>query len=253
MRLSILIPVYNEEGTGADLLDRVLAVDLGVQKEIIVVDDASRDGTAAVLEHYRDRVTLLRHDRNRGKGAALRTALTHASGDYIVPQDADLEYEPADLARLLQAARTGGHRIVYGSRRLNPDNRQHSSRAFYLGGNLVTWFANLLYGLKLTDEATCYKLIDRQLITRMDLACERFEFCPEVTAKAARMGVAIIEVPITYRPRPMSAGKKIRPRDGIEAIMTLLRYRRWRPRSAAPESTSEPTAGAHRPEGPTGR
>lgn len=231
MTLSILIPVYNEEGTVAVLLDRVLALDIGAQKEIIVVDDASCDGTSAILKRYRDQVMLLRHERNRGKGAALRTALARATGDYVVPQDADLEYEPADLARLLQAARTGEHRIVYGSRRLNPENRRHSSRAFYLGGNLVTWFANLLYGLKLTDEATCYKLIDRQLITRMDLACERFEFCPEVTAKAARLGVPIVEIPITYRPRSVSAGKKIRARDGLEAIATLLRYRRWRPRS----------------------
>lgn len=248
MKLSILIPVYNEEQTVAALLDRVLAVDLGVEKEIIVVDDASRDGTGAVLERYRDRVTLVRHERNRGKGAAIRTALSCATGEYVVPQDADLEYEPADLARLVETARSGGHRVVYGSRRLNPENRQYSSRAFYLGGILVTWVANLLYGLKLTDEATCYKLIERELITRMDLACERFEFCPEVTAKAARLGVSIPEVPILYRPRTMSAGKKIRARDGLEAITTLLRYRRWRPRG----STNAPTAGARRPEGPTG-
>jgi dolichol-phosphate mannosyltransferase len=230
MKLSILIPVYNEEQTVASLLDRVLAVDVGAQKEIIVVDDASCDGTSAVLERYRDRVTLVRHEHNRGKGAAIRTALARATGDYVVPQDADLEYEPADLARLLATARSGGHLIVYGSRRLSPENRHYSSRAFYLGGVLVTWISNLLYGLRLTDEATCYKLIDRELIGRMELVCERFEFCPEVTAKAARLGVPIVEVPITYRPRPVSAGKKIRARDGVEAIATLLRYWRWRPR-----------------------
>jgi dolichol-phosphate mannosyltransferase len=229
VKLSILIPVYDEERTVAVLLDRVLAVEIGAQKEIIVVDDASRDGTGAALERYRDRVTLIRHERNRGKGAAIRTALARATGDYVVPQDADLEYEPADLARLLEWARSGAHPVVYGSRRLNRENRQHSSWVFFLGGVLVTWIANVLYGLRLTDEATCYKLIDRELITRMDLACERFEFCPEVTAKAARMGVPIAEIPITYRPRPVSAGKKIRARDGVEAIATLLRYLRWRP------------------------
>ncbi len=248
MKLSILIPVYNEERTVATLLDRVLAVDLGVEKEVIVVDDGSRDDTGKILERYRDRVILAHHERNRGKGAAIRTALTHAVGDYVVPQDADLEYEPADLARLLEKVRAG-HRVVYGSRRLHPENREYSSRAFYLGGILVSWVANAIYGLKLTDEATCYKLIERDLITRMELECERFEFCPEVTAKAARLGVSIVEVPIRYHPRPVGAGKKIRARDGLQAITTLLRYRRWRPAG----STSAPTAEGRTPAGPAGR
>jgi dolichol-phosphate mannosyltransferase len=233
MKLTLLIPVYNEEATLAALLDRVLAVDLGVEKEIICIDDASTDRSWSILEQYRDRVTLLRHPRNRGKGAALRTGLAGATGEYVVPQDADLEYEPADIKTLLELARAGKHRIVYGSRRTNPDNRQYSSLGFYLGGNLLTWIANLLYGLRLTDEATCYKLIDRQLLESMELECERFEFCPEVTAKAARLGHAIPEVPIIYRPRPVSHGKKIKPTDGLEAIRTLWRYRRWRPTKPA--------------------
>jgi glycosyltransferase involved in cell wall biosynthesis len=231
VKLSILIPVYNESRTLSTLLDRTLQVDIGAEKEIIVVDDASTDGTAEILESYRNQIIVIRHAHNRGKGAALRTALGHATGQYIVPQDADLEYDPADLARLLEAARTTGRKVVYGSRRLNPENRRQASLAFYLGGILVTWMANLLYGLRLADEATCYKLIDRQLLESMDLQCERFEFCPEVTAKAARMGHPILEIPITYRPRSRNEGKKIRGSDGLQAIHTLIRYIRWCPRS----------------------
>jgi glycosyltransferase involved in cell wall biosynthesis len=229
VKLSILIPVYNEERTIAEILDRVLSIDVGAEKEIIVVDDASTDGTAKVLERFADRVRVIRHPANRGKGAALRTALAYATGDYVVPQDADLEYEPSDLAALLRAARDRGVKVVYGSRRLHRGNRQYSALSFYLGGILVTWVANLLYGLRLTDEPTCYKLVERRLIERMDLECERFEFCAEVTAKAARLREPILELPILYRPRPMSEGKKIRAKDGIETIRTLYRYRSWKP------------------------
>ncbi len=229
MKLSILIPVYNEEKTIAELLDLVLATDVGAEKEIVVVDDASTDRTAEILEGYRDRALVIRHERNRGKGAALRTALRQATGDFVVPQDADLEYEPADLKRLLDAARERGVRVVYGSRRLHRANKQYSAISFYLGGVLVTWVANILFGLRLTDEPTCYKLVDRKVIEAMDLRCERFEFCAEVTAKAARMKERIIEIPIIYRPRHMNEGKKIRARDGIETILTLWKYRRWKP------------------------
>jgi glycosyltransferase involved in cell wall biosynthesis len=221
--------VYNEERTVGPLLDRVLEVDLGVEKEIIVVDDASRDRTPENLRAYSERVRVLTHPQNRGKGAALRTALAEATGDFVVPQDADLEYEPLDLRRLLDAAHATGARVVYGSRRLERRNRQYSGLAFYLGGVLVTWVANVLYRLRLTDEPTCYKLVARDLLLRMELASERFEFCPEVTAKAARLGERIVEVPILYRPRHLAEGKKIRARDGWEAIATLWRYRRWRP------------------------
>jgi len=229
LKLSILIPVYNEERTVAALLDRVLEVEMGVEKEIIVVDDASTDGTDAVLRPYHARVRLLRHEKNRGKGAAIRTALEHATGDFVVPQDADLEYEPADIALLVQTAKAQNSKIVYGSRRLRKENKRYSALSFYLGGILVTWVANLIYGIRLTDEPTCYKLVERNLIERMDLECERFEFCAEVTGKAARLGEEILEVPVIYRPRPVADGKKIRAKDGIETIQTLWRYRGWRP------------------------
>lgn len=232
MKLSILIPAYNEERTIAQILDRVLATDVGAEKEIVVVDDASTDATGAILESYRGRVLVFRHATNRGKGAAIRTALSHATGDFVIPQDADLEYDPADIAGLLSTARDRGLRIVYGSRRLNRSNRRYSALTFYLGGVLVTWTANFLYRLRLTDEPTCYKLIDRGLIEAMNLECERFEFCAEVTAKAARMGERIAEIGIAYYPRHMDEGKKIRARDGWETIRTLWRYRHWEPNKA---------------------
>lgn len=231
MKLTILIPAYNEEGTIARLLDRVLEVDLGCEKELIAIDDASTDGTASILDRYADRLTVLRHEQNRGKGAALRTGLARATGDYVVPQDADLEYEPADLARMLEVALRGGLPVVYGSRRLDKGNKQYSAIQFYLGGILVTWVANILYGLRLTDEPTCYKMVRRDAIEAMGLECERFEFCAEVTAKAARLRLPIHEIPIAYRPRHIDEGKKIRARDGWETIRTLLRHRRWKPAS----------------------
>lgn len=229
MKLTILMPVYNEEATLRTILDRVLSVDVGATKEVICIDDASTDGSWAILQSYGDRIHRVKHPRNRGKGAAIRTGLASATGDYVIPQDADLEYEPADLGRLLEYAREGHHRIVYGSRRLRRDNKQYSSLAFFLGANLVTWVANALYGLRLTDEATCYKLVERHTLLSMDLQCERFEFCPEVTAKAARLGLPIPEIPIEYRPRSHEAGKKIRGWDGIEAVGTLVRYLHWKP------------------------
>ncbi len=233
MKLSILIPVYNEEKTIAPLLDQVLATNVGAEKEIIVVDDGSRDRTAEIIDRYRDRVVVIHHPANRGKGAALRTALARATGDFVVPQDADLEYDPVDLKRLLDVARERGVKIVYGSRRLMKTNRQYSSLAFFLGGILVTWIANGIFGLRLTDEPTCYKLIDRSIINRMDLECDGFEFCSEVTSKAARMREPIIEVPIAYHPRKTNEGKKIKARDGWIAIRTFVRYARWSPRRVA--------------------
>jgi dolichol-phosphate mannosyltransferase len=228
--LSILIPVYNEEGTIGPLLERVLSADVGAEKEVIVVNDGSHDGTARVLDGYRDSIRLITHEVNRGKGAALRTALAHATGDFIVPQDADLEYSPEDLKRLVAAAENHGVRVVFGSRRLERSNRTHSSFAFFLGGIFLTRLSNAIFGLHLTDQPTCYKMIARPLIERMDLQCDGFEFCAEVTAKVARMHERIVEVPIAYNPRHFNEGKKIRARDGWIAIQTFIRYLRWNPR-----------------------
>lgn len=261
MSLAVLIPVFNEERTVGELLERVLKVP--VVDEIIIVDDASQDATVERILPYLDSegegefrtlgagagaeggypssgveassrgltgrpsVRLLRHERNRGKGAAIRTGLEAVTADLVVIQDGDLEYDPRDFVPMLELHRTG-HKIVYGSRVLGKN--KFSYVRFYLGGRLLSILSNLLYGLRISDEPTCYKMFPTELLRAMELECERFEFCPEVTAKAARMGYAIAECPIRYTPRSLEEGKKIGFRDGWEAIRTLLRYRFWRPR-----------------------
>ena len=230
--LSILVPVYNEERTVVELLRRV-ATRVGtddLEKEIVVIDDGSTDGSRAALERLeRDGLpgvdlVVLHHDRNRGKGAAIRTALDMASGDLVVVQDADLEYDPRDIGAMVKRLRADDLPVLYGSRRLG-DNRRHASWASYLGGRALTAITNLLYPLSLTDEPTCYKLFRRDVIVDLDLACERFEFCPEVTAKLGRLGVDIPEVPISYDPRGVADGKKIGARDFVEAVAVLVRER----------------------------
>jgi glycosyltransferase involved in cell wall biosynthesis len=222
MRLSVLMPVYNERATIEEIVRRVRAVPLDL--ELVVVDDGSTDGSTAILRSIPGIDRLLVHDRNRGKGAALRTALAAATGDVVVVQDADLEYDPRDFVAMF--ARMADAPVVYGSRILG--NNPMSHLRFYLGGRLLSWLANRLYGLAITDEPTCYKMMRRDVLASLDLACERFEFCPEVTAKLARRGHAIVEIPIRYEPRKLAEGKKIRARDGWIAIRTLWRYRRWR-------------------------
>jgi glycosyltransferase involved in cell wall biosynthesis len=236
--LSILIPCYNEEATVARLLERVLEVyekDLlelqGFESaEIILIDDASTDGTAQILRDFQSKVELLpiillTQTKNRGKGAALRKGLEHAKGKWVLIQDADLEYFPEDYPLLLQPLLESKTRVVYGSRILHAGNTTHSALRFYFGGRFLTWLSNLLFGLKLTDEPTCYKVFERSVLEEFDLVCERFEFCPELTAKLARSNISILEVPIRYKPRRPEEGKKINWQDGIEAIWTLLRWR----------------------------
>ena len=220
MRLSVIVPVYNEVQSIAEIVRRIRAVPLEVQ--LIVVDDGSTDGTRAALPAIAGIDSLILHDRNRGKGAAIRTGLLVASGDAIVIQDADLEYDPQDLVRMLGCVERGAP-VVYGSRILGHNGMSHLS--FYLGGRFLSWLTNRLYGLSITDEPTCYKMFRREVIQSLDLQCERFEFCPEVTAKVARRGYPIIEIPIRYVPRPLREGKKIRWRDGWTAVWTLLRCR----------------------------
>ena len=222
MKLSVIVPVLNEQACIATILDRVLAVP--VEKEVIVVDDDSSDGTWQALQHYAHACKLLRHAENRGKGAAIRTALPHVTGEIVITQDADLEYDPADYPRLIQPIIDGRADVVYGSRLLNGKSAT-AGLTFYLGGRFLTWLANLLYGLHITDEPTGYKVFRAAIIRGLDLKSEGFEFCPEVTSLLARQGVAIHEVPISYHPRSVAEGKKIRWRDGAIAIWTLLRYR----------------------------
>lgn len=228
MKISIVVPAYNEERTIGVLLDQVLALDLTpVEKEIIVVNDGSHDATEKILSRYSDKVRVYTHERNRGKGAAVRTGFEKATGDYVVVQDADLEYNPEDFRAMLACASSNNAHVVFGSRWLkHPDGGQRKGGLrFYLGGQALTWLTNILYGTHITDEPTCYKMMHRDVLRRITLTSEGFEFCPEITAKIARLGIPIYEVPIRYAPRSLEEGKKIRARDGLIAIWTLLKNR----------------------------
>ena len=219
--VSVIVPVYNEVALVDELLAAIHASP--VKKEIIIVDDGSTDGTREKLQGMpaMDDVTVVFHENNCGKGAAIRTALAYARGEYVLIQDSDLEYDPQDYPKLLQPLEAGKANVVYGVR---PDRPERGLR-FFLGAKLLTHLTNLLYRAGIHDEATCYKVVRRSLLGRMQLECRRFEFCPEVTAKLCRLGERIEEVPIAYNPRSAVEGKKIRHSDGWLAIWTLIRYR----------------------------
>jgi dolichol-phosphate mannosyltransferase len=219
--VSVIVPVYNEIAHVDELLQAIHASP--VKKEIIIVDDGSTDGTREKLQAMplANDVTVVFHEKNCGKGAAIRTALQYARGEYVLIQDSDLEYDPQDYPALLRPLEQGQANAVYGVR---PDRPERGLR-FFLGAKLLTHLTNLLYGASIHDEATCYKVFRRSLIAQIDLRCRRFEFCPEVTAKLFRMDERIAEVPIAYAPRSAGEGKKIRHADGWLAIWTLIRYR----------------------------
>jgi glycosyltransferase involved in cell wall biosynthesis len=219
--VSVIVPVYNEAAHIDELLQAIHASP--VKKEIVIVDDGSTDGTREKLQALgpSDDVTVVFHERNYGKGAAIRTALAYARGEYILIQDSDLEYDPQDYPALLKPLAEGKANVVYGVR---PDRPERGLR-FFLGAKLLTHLTNLLYGAGIHDEATCYKVVRRSLLAQVQLECHRFEFCPEVTAKLCRMGEKIAEVPISYHPRSAMEGKKIRHSDGWQAIWTLIRHR----------------------------
>jgi hypothetical protein len=240
--LTVIIPAYNEERTIGELLRRVLAAPY--DKQVIVVDDGSADSTGEILDAWTGdrRVEIYRHPSNRGKGAAIRTGLTHARGEYCLVQDADLEYDPNEYERLIEPLRAGQAVVVYGSRYLH--GAQEGWRLFRYGVSALNVAVRLLYGVRLTDEATCYKAMPTSLLRRLDLQCERFEFCPEVTAKLCQMRLPILEVPITYHARSALEGKKIRWSDGWQAFQTLWRWRTWQgswsPTKAPIETASPP-------------
>jgi dolichol-phosphate mannosyltransferase len=219
--VSVIVPVYNEAAHVDELLQAIHASP--VKKEIIIVDDGSTDGTREKLQAMplADDVTVVFHETNCGKGAAIRTALEYARGEYILIQDSDLEYDPQDYPALLRPLELSQANVVYGVR---PDRPERGLR-FFLGAKLLTHLTNLLYGARIHDEATCYKVFRRFSIAQIRLRCLRFEFCPEVTAKLCRMGEKIAEVPVRYTPRSAGEGKKIRHSDGWLAIWTLIRYR----------------------------
>jgi len=219
--VTVIIPIYNEVEHVERLLRAVHAAP--VLKEIVVVDDGSTDGTREKLVSIAEEggVTLVLHDGNFGKGAAIRTALRYARGEYVLIQDSDLEYDPKDYPKLLQPLKELRSNVEYGVR---PDRPERGLR-FFLGAKLLTHLTNFLYRANIHDEATCYKAFRRSLLAEVRLECRRFEFCEEITAKVCRLGERIWEVPISYTPRSEREGKKIRYSDGLVAVWTLLRYR----------------------------
>lgn len=222
--VSIIIPIYNEAGLIREVLRRVRAQPF--RQQLVLVDDASHDGTWELLQtetvSWPDTV-LLRHERNAGKGFAIRTGLKHAVGEVVLIQDADLEYDPSDLPRLLEPILRGETAVVYGSRFMGSIKKMKLPNR--VANHLLAWMVSLLYGQRITDEATAYKIFRREVIQDMPLNCRRFEFCPEVTAKTLRRGYRIIELPVSFEARTWEEGKKISWPDFFQAVAVLLRCR----------------------------
>ena len=225
VKLSIIIPAYNEKETIREIIKQVS--DIKIPKEIILIDDCSTDGTREILQteysHLKN-IKVLLHKKNRGKGAAIRTGLKDIEGDIIIIQDADLEYDPQDYPKLIKPIINKETEVVYGSRFLGMKNK-HIYNLNMLATRILTIMANVLYNAKITDEPTCYKVFTKKAIKSVDLKCEKFEFCPEVTAKIRKNGYKIKEIPINYNPRSIEEGKKINWKDGVQAIWTLIKYR----------------------------
>jgi glycosyltransferase involved in cell wall biosynthesis len=222
--LTVIMPVYNERATVAEIIRRMRAVELPVVLQVIVVDDGSSDGTDKVLKALEDStVRVFTHPENQGKGAAIRTAMAAARGDLILIQDADLEYDPDDWPRLLEPVLKGKARIVYGSRFTG--ERKNMLPLHWFGNRVLSLVTNILYSSTLSDMETCYKLFDAQVLEGMTIVSNRFEFEPEITAKVLRRGHRIYEVPISYAGREPHEGKKITWRDGFSALSALIRFR----------------------------
>ena len=231
--LSIVIPVFNERPTVAEIVRRVAGVDVGLDKEIVLVDDGSSDGTRDVYpeieaEHAGIPILVKLHDRNRGKGAALRTGFAAATGDIVLVQDADLEYDPGDYHRLLKPILDGRADVVYGSRFVGSE--EHRVLFFWhsVGNRVLTTLSNMLSDLNLTDMETCYKVFRREVLDALQLTANRFDIEPELTAKVARGKWRIYEVGISYSGRDYAEGKKIGAQDGVRAIWAILRYNLFR-------------------------
>ncbi len=224
--VSLLIPVYNEEASLLFLLNKIKGALLEIDYELVIVDDGSTDGSAEKIETFivlnpHLRIQLIRQE-NQGKGGAIRTAIRNALGNILVVQDADLEYEPSDILSLLKPFEKG-EVVVYGSRNMNPENREYSSFFFYWGGILVTKVTNFLFSSQLTDEATGYKLFDARLFNDLSFKENDFAWEPEVTAKILKRKINIVELPVQYHPRSKLEGKKISWRDGVKAIFVLFK------------------------------
>ena len=222
--LSVIVPVYNERTTLIEIVRRMRAVDLPMDREIVVVDDGSNDGTDKVLSAIEDStVRVLRHPGNQGKGAAIRSGLAVVRGDLVLIQDADLEYDPEDWPKLLNPVLRGRAKVVYGSRFTG--ERKNMLFWHWVGNRFLSLVTNVLYNTTLSDMETGYKLFDRSVIEGITIDCDRFDFEPEITAKVLRRGQRIYEVPISYNGREVDEGKKITWKDGFGALKTLLKYR----------------------------
>jgi len=226
MKLSIIIPVFNEQNTIEEIIKRVEAVSISLEKEIIVVDDGSFDNTKKIIEELKKQFNfiLIKHPKNQGKGAVIQTGISKATGNFILIQDADLEYNPKDYPNLLEPILRGEADIVYGSRilRKNP----YFSKFYFLGGQFLTFVFNLLYKTNLTDINTGYKIFKKEILKNLILKEKGFSFCEEVTAKIVKKGYKIKEVPIHYTPRDFKSGKKLRWwRDGFGGLLTIIRNR----------------------------
>ncbi len=223
-KLSVIVPVFNERNTVGEILRRMRAVDLDLEREFVVVDDGSDDGTTAVLSQLGDStVKIVRHARNQGKGAAIRTGLENVTGDLVLIQDADLEYDPEDWPKLIAPMLKGRASVVYGSRFTG--ERRNMLYTHWLGNKMLSVATNLLYNTTLSDMETCYKLFDRRVLDGLTIESDRFDFEPEITAKILRKGIRIYEVPISFAGRELADGKKITWRDGFSAIGALVKYR----------------------------
>ena len=218
MKLSVIIPIYNEAATCSLLIEKVKLIP--IQKQIIVVDDCSTDGSGGILKGIGD-IELIRHQVNRGKGSAVQTALTHLKGDFVVLQDGDLEYNPADYEKMLNQLENDSADVVYGSRWLG----KTSSLSYHTVGNrFITWFSNRVTGAALTDMTSCYKMMPTEIFRSLDICSAGFGLEAEITAKVFKKKLRVIEVPISYERRTKSEGKKLRLTDGLIACWTLLRH-----------------------------
>lgn len=225
MKLSVIIPVYNEKNTIRELLSRVKSVD-GIDMEIIIVDDASKDGTTDILKEMEAEnpdVKFIYKPENKGKGDTLKLGFQNSTGDYVIVQDADLEYDPNDYKKLIRALEEEGVDVVYGSR--FSGNYEDMSNLHYFGNKMLTLITNILFGVMLTDMETCYKLMPGEFVRSIDIKSPRFDFEPEITAKILKHKLRIREVPISYKGRTHSEGKKITWKDGIAAVSTLIKFK----------------------------